>query len=308
MAILKYPENLDGSGPDFVKFTFFNYDPALKGGPSNRSAAYNASTTSVARSKIATDAGVDSIVISMPNDIASTISGDWGPKGMTGLARAALGSVASGVQTALGTEKKSAFSLPGLTSFTRDALSGVAGGFAEDALKAMVDGMQSVQGLGSNLSASDVLGLVSTSIVNPNTELLYQGTRLRKHAYRFKMIATSSSEADAILKIAQLFKKIAAPKGKDQELLGLNNRNFIGIPDVCDVTFHRGGEGKGEIHTDLPSYKRSAITQVGVDYVTEGQYMTFADGKPIGINLTLELMELKLLFSEEIGTGTNQYR
>lgn len=304
MAILKYPENLDGSGPDFVKFTFFNYDPALKGA-TNTTAGYNASTTSVARSKIATDAGVDSIVISMPNDIASTISGDWGSKGMTGLARAALGSIAGATQKALETERKSAFNLP---SIAREGISAFAGGFVEDALKATVDGMQSISGLGSNLSASDVLGLVSTSIINPNTELLYQGTSLRKHAYRFKMIATSSTEADAILKIAQLFKKIAAPKGKDQELLGLRNRNFIGIPDVCDVTFHRGGEGKGEIHTDLPSYKRSAITQVGVDYVTEGQYMTFADGKPIGINLTLELMELKLLFSEEIGTGTNQYR
>lgn len=304
MAILKYPENLDGSGPDFVKFTFFNYDPALKGA-TNTTAGYNASTTSVARSKIATDAGVDSIVISMPNDIASTISGDWGSKGMTGLARAALGSVSAGVEAALGKNQTSAFNLP---TIAKEAASGFAGGFAEDALKAMVNGLQSVQGLGSNLSASDVLGLVSTSIINPNTELLYQGTSLRRHAYRFKMIATSSTEADTILKIAQLFKKIAAPKGKDQELLGLRNRNFIGIPDVCDVTFHRGGEGRGEIHTDLPSYKRSAITSVGVDYVTEGQYMTFSDGKPIGINLSLELTELKLLFSEEIGTGRNQFR
>jgi hypothetical protein len=42
---------------------------------------------------------------------------------------------------------------------------------------------------------------------------------------------------------------------------------------------------------------------VDVDYITEGQYMTFSDGHPIGINLTVELTELKLVFSEEIKSG-----
>jgi hypothetical protein len=148
--------------------------------------------------------------------------------------------------------------------------------------------------------------LVSGFIINPNTELLYQGTSLRKHGYRFKMIAQSEKEAKDILAIANIFKRCAAPKGADQKFLGLTNRNFIGIPDVCQITFHKARES-GE-HPYLPRYKVSAITSVEVDYITEGQYMTFDDGRPIGINLSIAFTELKLLFADEIGDTPDKYR
>lgn len=312
MAILRYPENLDGSGSDYIKFEFKEYTAPLKG-PSSKAAEYNVSVggptgRALGRSKIATDENIEAVVITMPNDIATNISGDWGAKGMTGLARTALGAVGGVVDaTFLNAKSSGNKSLTQtITDATAGGISGIAGGFAEDALKAAVNGLQSVNGLGSNLSASDVLGLVSGYIINPNTELLYQGTSLRKHGYRFKMIAQSEQEAKDILAIANIFKKCAAPKGADQKFLGLTNRNFIGIPDVCQITFHQAGK-TGE-HLYLPRYKVSAIDSVGVDYITEGQYMTFDDGRPIGINLTLAFTELKLLFADEIGTGANDYR
>ena len=296
MTALRYPKDLDGSGSDYVRFDFKKYETPLKSG-SNNSGEYN---RSAARGLTPSDITKDAIVITMPNDIASNITGDWGSKGMGGLTRAAIGTVGNITDVLTSKTKLD------LGAGIGNSVSGIAGGFAEDALRGLVNKMNETNGLGSNLTASDVLGLVSTYIINPNTELLYQGTSLRKHGYRFKMIAQSKEEAQDILKIANIFKKCAAPKGGDQTFLKLENRNFIGIPDVCQVTFHQSGV-TGE-HPYLPRYKVSAITSVGVDYITEGQYITFSGGEPIGVNLTLEFTELKLLFSDEIGTEANQYR
>jgi hypothetical protein len=239
----------------------------------------------------------------MPNDISSNIVGNWGSFSMTGLGRAGVGVVASTLQNKSDYDKTKISNFTG--KFTSqmfiDALGALGGGIVEDGLRLVAEGLNKVPGLGGNFSANNILGLTSTYILNPNTELLYGGTQLRQHGYRFKMIAQSRKEAEDILKIADTFKQVTAPKGGNQKFLGLENRNFIGIPDICKVSFHLAGT-TGE-HPYLPKYKISAIKSVDVDYITEGQYMTFSDGHPIGINLTVELTELKLVFSEEIKSG-----
>ncbi len=182
----------------------------------------------------------------------------------------------------------------------------MATGLAEDGLKFINQKLSEIPGVGSNLNVNDALGLVSGYIINPNTELLYQGTSLRVHGYNFKMIAQSKDEARDILEIANTFKKLILPKGDAAKFAEKDVRNFIGIPHVCRISFHKAGES-GE-HPYLPRYKTSAITSVDVNYITEGQYMTFTGGEPIGVELRISFKELKLMFSEEIGSGPKQYR
>jgi hypothetical protein len=152
--------------------------------------------------------------------------------------------------------------------------------------------------MGANLTSTDFLQLTTESITNPNTELLYSGAGLRQHGYSFKMVPRSDTEADMILKIVERFKKACAPK-QNSAVFGNAFRNFIGIPDLCKVTFI--GSGGGE-NPHLPKYKTSGITSVNVGYVTENQYVSYTDGKPLGVTLTVALTETKLVFSEEIGT------
>lgn len=284
---LRYPYNIDGSG-DFIKFDFYDYRPALSGGASTAgSAAYNNSSSA---SK-ATKSELNSICITMPNDVGSNYTGNWGSKNLTGLSSAAFGAVAKGLDP-------NTYSSPqNLLSAITQGVTTAGSGFVEDALKGITEYITSKPGLGANLSTSDVLGLVGTNIINPNTELLYEGLNLREHGYNFKMIAFSKEEAIAIDDIVKTFKTAVLPNGKDQTFLGLTGRNFIGIPNVCQVSFYRSGGIENEY---LPKYKLSAITGVNVDYITEGQYMTFDDGRPIGVNLRVTFKELKLIFRDEI--------
>lgn len=310
MASLRYPKGLDGSTSDYVVFEFYNYEPAFSGGPKNTAESYSYSVTQLKPSKIASTAGAGSgIAITMPNDIGSSVKGEWGQKSMNGLVRAGIGAIGGAINESgnfFNSETSLASKFNALKLGTGDLLTGALGGFAEDAIRGTVDALNKVPGLGSSLSASDIVGGLTGFIINPNTELLYQGTGLRTHGYRFKLIAQSTEEADDILSMVNIFKQIAAPKGAAQRLGSLVNRNFIGIPDVVQVKFYNA-KAKGESEY-LPRYKLSALTSVNVDYITEGQYMTFTDGKPIGVNLSLEFTELKLIFSEEYGTGSNQYR
>lgn len=295
MALLKYPENIDGSS-DYIKFKFFKYKaPYSNGAISDRASGvgYNRSATDL------TSSGLDDIVITMPSDIASSISGDWGSKSFGGLTATALGAI-GGITNA--NQLKTGFG-----EFAKSFAKSGAGGIAEDILKEVSNQVSKAPGVGSSLQLNDYLGLVSGYITNPNTELLYQGTQLRTHGYTFKMIAQSETEAIAIDSIANTFKQATAPKGSSAKFLDQEVRNFIGIPDVCRVSFHVGGNSAEE-HPYLPRFKTSAITNVSVDYITEGQYATYTDGRPIGLSISVGFKELKLLFADEIGSGNTKFR
>lgn len=304
MGILKYPENIIGDS-DYIKFTFYEYKAPYSSGPITGPASgsagseYNRSAINLKQAP-----GLDEIVITMPNDISSSIAGNWGGKSFGGLAAAAFGAVGGAFGEA---EKDSKGILNKLTQLA--GATGKAGlkGIAEDLLRTASNNLSKAPGVGSGLNFDSTLGLVSSYITNPNTELLYEGTQLRNHGYTFKMIAQTETEAKAIDKIATTFKQAAAPKGDRAKFLDIDVRNFIGIPNVCKVSFYQGGVSSRE-HDYLPRFKTSAITNVSVDYITEGQYMTFEDGRPIGLTLQVSFKELKLLFAEEIGEGNEKFR
>lgn len=295
MARLVYPENIKES-TDYIKFEFGTYASPFKAAPGGSAVTgYNNTIEAFSVSG-------DPIYLPMPNDIGSAFQGNWGGKEVTGVAQIALSTAVAGGDILKGDFAAAKTQFTGL--FTKDTVKDVAGGGLQDLLRTLGDGFSQLPGMGANLTANEVLQLTTESIVNPNTELLYSGTGLRTHGYSFKLIPRSDTEGATIMQIVERFKKACAPKG-NVEIFGDTFRNFIGIPDLCKVSFI--GSGGGE-NTNLPRYKTSAITSVNVGYVTDGQYVSYRDGRPLGVSLSVSLMETKLVFSEEIGSGANQYR
>jgi len=78
-----------------------------------------------------------------------------------------------------------------------------------------------------------------------------------------------------------------------------NNRNFIGVPNLCIVEFMKGPD----VHPYLTQFKPCAITNVSVSYTPDGNYATFEDGSPVATQLTLQFTETKLVYSNEISYG-----
>lgn len=286
MGRLVYPEKIENC-KDYIKFEFGAYASPFKSTGGASVTGYNTTNTAFSISG-------DPVYLPMPSDIGSAFQGNWGGKDVTGAAQVALGVLNSPGRGLQGDFKGMGEQLTSL--FNMQTVKDAGGAGLADFLTTLGDKFSQLPGMGANLSANDVLQLTTESIVNPNTELLYSGTGLRTHGYSFKMIPRNDKEADNILKIVERFKKACAPK-QTVAVFGDAFRNFIGIPDLCQVTFISSG---GE-NPYLPKYKVSGITSVNVGYVTDGQYVSYTDGRPLGVTLSVALTETKLVFSEEIG-------
>jgi hypothetical protein len=299
MATLKYPETIESSTGDFVKFRFGKYQPPYSGAAPTtpqQTTSYNSEPSFSAGQ----GAVSDTIYLPMPSDIGSNVTGNWGGKDITALASFALSKAASPVTNFVtGQGTAAATSLGNI--FTGDTLTKAAGALGEDLLKELGNTLANLPGMGANLTTNDILSLTSGTIINPNTELLYGGTGLRQHGYTFKIVPANATEASNMIKIVDSFKKAAAPKKNPQKIAGTSVTNFVGVPDIVEVTFLTYDGTTLKESPYLPKYKLSALNSVSVDYVTEGNYASYRDGYPIGVSLTIALTELKLLYSDDIG-------
>jgi len=291
---LRYPLDIDGSS-DFMKFKFYEYKDPLEG----RGTSY-VNTDSQLKGKVYGE----EIYLNMPNDIGSNFTGSWSGRETTSLAQAALGTIGTAVGGITKGNVKGGIGSLISDLTTKGTWKDVGTAMGDDGIRYLASQFASLPGLGANLSESDVLQLTTGTILNPNTELLYGGTSLRQHGYSFKMIPQSKKEAGDVIKIVREFQKACLPKVKSA-VFGIEGRNFISVPPLCEVTFWTKFNQENEY---LPKYKLSGITSVSVGFVTDGNYMSFRDGEPIGLQLTIGLTETKLIFSDEIGTGSGKYR
>jgi len=293
----RYPSDIE-SCSDFVFFEFFKYQTPIAGASgsgSNVAINYTTDFSKLTRSSI------PSVYLNMPSDIGSSFTGGWGGKDTTSLAQFGLKTIATPVSKALASGDLGGATQGIFTDLTnKDTYKSLGKALGDDVLKALANGFNRIQGIGSNLSASDILQLTNNQILNPNTELLYGGPQLREHGYNFKLIPRSSSEADQVIGIVDSFKKAALPDA-DGAIFGSKGNNFISIPDLCKVTFKTRGSSGGLVENDhLPKYKVSGIRSVSKNYITDNGYMSYSDGKPLGISLTITLMETKLVFRQDL--------
>lgn len=286
---LRYPNDLaEGSG-DYVVFEFYKYLPPYKGVQSGESYVerYNSvySDENISRSKAD---GYPVIALYMPEDISSSYTAKWGGREFGPLAGAGL-ALAGGVMNAGDQASMKA---------AADNFTNAAKGIKEGALpyigaSLVSKAMNVIPGMGGGVTANDILASTRGEILNPNTEVLYQGPDLRNFTMNFKMVARNKNESDSILQICKTFKKASLPEGKNKAT------NLIDVPKMVKVRFKYGtSENKW-----IPKYKLAAIGNVNVNYTPDGTWATYEGGAPVAVTLQVQFMELKLVYSEDIADG-----
>lgn len=299
---LRYPfEDSIKGDTDYVIFEFWEYSPPFgrgsdgqgaqntegtTGSPSYRN--YNASVDGLKEAKTLGGGKLSPVLLYMPEDIQTMYSQKWGG--------AAFGSVTAGLIQAAGTNVD--------LSAAVDSTSGVIKSKAFDLLR---QGINKVAG--ASVSENQFLGGVSGVILNPNTEMMYDGPELRTLDLTFKMVPTTSREAQEIKKICTTFKRASLPSfgGKTDffggSSSGLGGGNLLTIPKICTVKFMKGSA----IHPYLPQYKAMAIANIAINYTPDGSYTTYADGSPVATQLKISLKEMKNIFSDEIEDQGGSY-
>ena len=222
----------------------------------------------------------------MPQDIGTQIGAQWGGKSFGFLGKDVAG---VGANIAKGT-------LEGI----KDASSGIGdiikNNANADALKSLGASLtraalNSIPGVGGNLSVNDIVQGGSSKILNPNVELMYEGPTLRELSLKFKLVARTSTESKIIKEIATSFRKAAAPANKDSR--------FINLPAYVRMRYMRGGKQ----NQNLPKHRMFAINGVDVNYTPDGQYIVYEDGYVPSIEIGLALQETKIIFFEDIANG-----
>jgi len=283
---------------DYLMFKFKIYTPPFKveGGNSGTYAGYNASAL-----KLKDDRELPTILMYMPEDVQAEYGTDWGAKSVQNITASILRTVSgSNLGDLFGNIKRSAGT----------AMDGADIKITKEALKALQD-----NGQGEGLGVNDILGSTRGVIVNPNTELLFNGFDLRTFSLNFKMVARNSTEAKNIRDIVTAFKMAMLPRlderksandqdapnifTDDKQVKGVDRTSFIGVPDLVEIKVMQGSSE----HPFISQWKPCAITSLNVNYTADGAYATYEDGEPVAVTMSLGLSEIKLIYREDIRFG-----
>lgn len=333
---LKYPNNLFESNTDYVYFKFHEYNGPFSGITTNEKVDTNgdkAKDTPITTpydtynsTEYKADSSLPTIMLYMPEDISTGYQTDWGGKGFSNAAADVLRGAGSFNN---GQGKKTVTAVTDLITRAAGALPTVGAENIANAINSLPGGLG-----GAGLTTNDVLQTTMGVVLNPNTELLFNGFQMRTFSLRFKLAPRSAKEAKDIRQIVNAFKAASMPsigqratgalsvsdkifdffKGDQQAGAGDDaaqdsNANYIGVPDLCQVQFRKGTN----LHPYLPVWKMCAITDVSVNYTPDGVYATYggsdtdAHGSPVATELTLTFQETKLIYRQDITLNGTSY-
>jgi len=330
-STLRYPEDMAiGSDTDYIQFDFYEYSPPMltKGSGLNKQSVQNLTNTEARQlpNKAINDlrAGVGynqlkteidgeaneidgnfsrraiqhnhstgrkqqipSIQLYMPQDVSTSFAASWGGKEFGSAAAGILGAIGGNVENAIIEGVKS---IPaGMVGLTSDVVSKI------------------LSGANQQLSQNDVLGATSAVIKNPMVELLFGGPKTRNIGFKFKMNARDEKEAEQIHQICHIFKMELLPSFGNAQGDGRNASgsskftNFIKIPDLVRMKLMNGTK----LHPYLSQYKGLALTNVDINYTPDGSYSTYMGGYPSAVELSIQMVETKIVYKEDLQQDRN---
>ena len=323
----RYPSDLIiNDQTDYIRFQFYEYQPPFHTLSADKKTNYFETDGKRASYYGLSGEGnigrkiEDDILMYMPQDVSTSMSTSWGGKEITNTAAIALRAYAN----LTGGDYDAAIQAvgSGVPGFAKGLPSSVAAGLVNMGLNAT--------GAQTNLGMNDILGGTAGVITNPNTEMLFGGPSIRNIGFKFKMAARSEREARNMLTICRRFQHHASAKfGGTSPIIGgvikglsnlgnsnkpkkektnvtndeimeyANSNNFIGVPDLCLFKYMTGNN----VNTYLNQYKACAITNVDVNFTPDGSYSTLVGGYPSAVELTLGLVETKVIYKGEIETS-----
>jgi len=137
--------------------------------------------------------------------------------------------------------------------------------------------------LGVGVEPDTLLARATGAIANPNAELLFQGPVLRDFGFQFLMIARSQEEGKMIRQMIRWFKQGAAPKYRNQALLG--------TPDIFRLRYVTPTNPG-----ILNRFHDMALRTITVDYAPDGFWSAYEDAHPVACRMSLQFTELKPVY------------
>ena len=229
------------------------------------------------------------IYLPIPQNLSDTNSITWGddtlnPLEAFGLGRASdiIGQGTKGIKNTVDQFFNAVGQIPGEITKNKDLIASAMGGALYNAL-------------GGSVSQQSILARASGQILNPNLELLFQGSNIRSFPFVFDFAPRDQREAKEVREIIRAFKFHMTPKDISSGSFG---KVFIKSPDVFLVAYKSGNK----THPFLNKFKPMALVDMQLNYTGSGTYATYQDGTPVHIQMTLTFKELNPIYASDYET------
>ena len=260
---LIYPKDLRANkrNQDFVEFKIYEYSPRKLSTTNTQQAGIEDRTPTTKRNH----KGI--IVLPIPGNIQDSNGVEWAKGDINPLqaevAAAALGFISGGENSETVTKN-----------------------FKEKIMNSKVLG--DAKTVTANLftaRATKTKGLLSRAtgaVINPNSELLFKGPKLRTFNFSYELSARDEGEAKIIVSIIRAFKQASSVQKSE-------TRIFLGAPCTFKIRYMNANN---EEHKFIGKIKECALTNIAVNYAP-AQYSTYIGGYMTKYNLTLQFQELE---------------
>ena len=244
---------------------------------------------------------IGTIILPIPQNISSTNSTGWGEDSLNTIAAYGLGAT----QDIMNDPSFVNGIINSISQLAADGGNLASSGQGTQLSNAFF-GSKAVNLLGANTSFEGVLARSTGQILNPNTELLFNGVKLRSFNFSFNLAPRNGTEAMEIKKIIIELKRNMAPAstiakgGPEDGNAGL----FLKSPNVFRLKYMTGGSP----HKFLNSFVIAALTNVQVNYTGSGTYMTYNDDAktPVHMVMQLSFQELSPIYAEDYDNFGNE--
>lgn len=126
---------------------------------------------------------------------------------------------------------------------------------------------------------------------NPKKEQLFKEVNFRTFSFNYQFLPRTPAEAKAVREIIKEFKLHMHPEYR------LDTGQFLYVyPSEFDIRYYHNGKE----NLNLYRHTSCVLTDLNVNYGSQGQMTTFSDGMPTEVNLQLTFKELALLTKEHI--------
>ena len=231
-----------------------------------------------------------SILLPMPSNIQDGNSVSYADGSLDGITAAAFNIASTGMKA--GTSDNI---MQGMTEAVKEANNALLknGSDLRDIVLTDLAAQAANIPLGGSLTRDAVFARQQGEIINQNVELLFNGVTLRSFKFSFKFTPRGPKEAQQVGLIINTFKKNMAAK-----VGGSIDANFLGTPNVFELTYKRGANS----HPFLHSFKQCVLTDMSVNYTGEGTYAVYDDSTPVSMILELGFKELEPIYDADYGS------
>lgn len=130
----------------------------------------------------------------------------------------------------------------------------------------------------------------SQVVKNQHMSSHFTGTQLRRQKFEFELRPRNEDELVQIAGLIQFFKANSATS--------LSSGDTMGTP--CRWIIEELTTQKANRHIAPFRFGPAYLADVSIDKTPDGQWKTFESGDPIGINLTLEFIEITIVTKQDI--------